>query len=77
MLDRERMVVAEERHALSQQRIDASHAADNAREAQLKLMEAVRQYVMQVGKMGDHMHVGAGHLQGQGLWCWHGQAAVR
>ena len=46
-LDRERMVIAEERHTLVEERVAASKSADKAREVQLKLSEAVRQYVTQ------------------------------
>ena len=39
--------MAEERRALGEARLEASRAADRSRETQMKLAEAVRQYVAQ------------------------------
>jgi len=46
-MDRERLSMAEERRRLGEERLEASRAADRAREAQMKLAAAVRQYVAQ------------------------------
>ena len=46
-LDQERVNSAEDRHQLLEERLEASRAADRARETQLRLAEAVRQYVTQ------------------------------
>ncbi|MEW5299027.1 MAG: hypothetical protein WDW36_002082 [Sanguina aurantia] len=45
--DRERVAIAEERRALSDDRLASSRAAERLREAQLKLGEAVRNYITQ------------------------------
>ncbi|MEW5313363.1 MAG: hypothetical protein WDW38_004936 [Sanguina aurantia] len=45
--DRERVMIAEERRVLSDDRLLSSRAADRLREAQLKLGEAVRNYITQ------------------------------
>lgn len=45
--ERERLSMAAERRDLSEERVAASRAADAARDAQLKLAEAVRQWVAQ------------------------------
>jgi hypothetical protein len=46
-LDRERMLIAEERHSLCEDRVASSKSADRNRDLHLKLTEAVRQYVTQ------------------------------
>ncbi|PNH09060.1 hypothetical protein TSOC_004371, partial [Tetrabaena socialis] len=46
-LDRERMLLAGERRGLSDERLAASRAADEARASQLRLSESVRAYVSQ------------------------------
>lgn len=45
--DRERLSIAEERRGLGEERLAASRAADSAREAQMRLAEAVRVWVAQ------------------------------
>ena len=47
VMDRERLMMAEERRRLGEERLEASRVADRAREAQMKLAAAVRQYVAQ------------------------------
>jgi len=47
-LDHERVSIAQERHVLAQERLEASKAVDNSREAQRKLADAVRAWTAQV-----------------------------